>query len=453
MLIRIGIARYILDGDETDVSCAIERTCERLTSRLVPTARQHADDFRQRYCYSEVVCEVLARHKKSLRALFDVYADMQGLKTVATRTMSYDDWLLLLKHLCFFDEAFQQREGVLCFVFSRLRVVDEESERGKRRLNSLSFEDFLEAVVRVATMKALPTNAELAILGARDAGTFLIQLRANPAGYTAFVKARERGWEDPLRQPIRRCVEHLLSLIIRTIETGLSESAGDMVLKRSELVRFHSQDGAIKTGGVSVAPVGKMGPAAVGSAEMLEEGVDGGFSFANLMSGMSAAPPPRASSSAAAGGPRGLGDGMSAISKGMATKLRGRWGAAAKHTAGEGEGGMGPSPQGAQPPGSSRGGAPPPLNLGSKLGSILKDTAGLQGPARQQRKRVDINTALQRVMELASELEDDAHEDRGAGQPMGAPVPPAGIAPVQASPRLRQLFGRAALAELQSSEN
>ena len=51
------------------------------------------------------------------------------------------------------DQAFQQREGVLCFVFSRLRVVDEESERGKRRLNSLSFEDFLEAVVRVATMK------------------------------------------------------------------------------------------------------------------------------------------------------------------------------------------------------------------------------------------------------------------------------------------------------------
>ena len=50
-------------------------------------------------------------------------------------------------------QAFQQREGVLCFVFSRLRVVDEESERGKRRLNSLSFEDFLEAVVRVATMK------------------------------------------------------------------------------------------------------------------------------------------------------------------------------------------------------------------------------------------------------------------------------------------------------------
>ena len=34
-----------------------------------------------------------------------MYAELQGLKTVATRTMSYDDWLLLLKHLCFFDEV------------------------------------------------------------------------------------------------------------------------------------------------------------------------------------------------------------------------------------------------------------------------------------------------------------------------------------------------------------
>ena len=74
--------------------------------------------------------------------------------------------MLLLRHLHFFDEAFQQREGTLCFVFSRLRVVDEESERGKRRMHYLSFEDFLEAVVRLATVKALPTTAELAAAAA-----------------------------------------------------------------------------------------------------------------------------------------------------------------------------------------------------------------------------------------------------------------------------------------------
>ena len=42
----------------------------------------------------------------------------------------------------------------------------------------------------------------------------------NPAAYTTFVEARERAWDEPLRQPIERCVESLLALIIRTVETS-----------------------------------------------------------------------------------------------------------------------------------------------------------------------------------------------------------------------------------------
>lgn len=90
--------------------------------------------------------------------------------------------------------------GRLCFVFSRWRIVDEESERGKPKLSTLSFEDFLEALVRVATMKALPTYAELALLGARDAGTFLesgyaprTQLGTLPLSRRASVGGRTRS--------------------------------------------------------------------------------------------------------------------------------------------------------------------------------------------------------------------------------------------------------------------
>lgn len=67
--------------------------------------------------------------------------------------LGLDDWQRLLRDCVFFDEAFQTREGTLCFVFSRLRAIDEESERGKKRIAHLSFEDFLEAIVRVSTMK------------------------------------------------------------------------------------------------------------------------------------------------------------------------------------------------------------------------------------------------------------------------------------------------------------
>ena len=71
LLVRIAIMRYILDGDETDVSQAVVRLCERLESKLVPQAKQDADAFRRTYCYLEAVDNALSRHKRSLRALFD----------------------------------------------------------------------------------------------------------------------------------------------------------------------------------------------------------------------------------------------------------------------------------------------------------------------------------------------------------------------------------------------
>ena len=132
-----------------------------------------------------------------------VYADAANLRKRDDKLLAIDDWMLLLRHLHFFDDAFQQREGTLCvvfsrlnmhpvhayarvhplscvwhvhgtcgrcFVFSRLRCVDEESERGKRKVLQLSFEDFLEALVRLATLKPLPTRAELEYYtGHRDA--------------------------------------------------------------------------------------------------------------------------------------------------------------------------------------------------------------------------------------------------------------------------------------------
>jgi hypothetical protein len=242
MLVRVAIARYILDGDETDVSQAVCRLCAHLAARLVPQAKQVPDDFRRANCYVEKVSVLLHSHRRSLRGIFEVYADFPNLKVRDDKLLSLADWMLLLRHLNFFDEAFQQREGTLCFVFARLRAVDEESERGKKRINHLSFEDFLEAIVRCATMKALPTKGELIFSGYKDAGSFLVQLRTNPAAYAQFVEHRERAWDEPLRQPIERCVEHLLSLVIRTIEVSTT-GWGDGKLSKSEITRFYRQGG------------------------------------------------------------------------------------------------------------------------------------------------------------------------------------------------------------------
>ena len=43
-------------------------------------------------------------------------------------------------------------------------------DHSERRLRHLLYSDFLEAVVRLATMAALPTDLEIEEAGARDAG-------------------------------------------------------------------------------------------------------------------------------------------------------------------------------------------------------------------------------------------------------------------------------------------
>ena len=116
--------------------------------------------------------------------------------------------------------------------------------RGKKRQAHISFEDFLEALVRCSTMKTLPTRTELHHAGVPDAGTFLVNLRSNPSAYKSFVEERERDWDAPLRQPIEHCVESVIALIIRTIELSIGTSGGDFQLSKTELIRFYKQGGA-----------------------------------------------------------------------------------------------------------------------------------------------------------------------------------------------------------------
>ena len=66
-------------------------------------------------------------------------------------------------------------------------VIDSHSERGYIRETCFPFEGFLECLVRIATLKALPSEAELSdgrtgVDGAIDAGSYLLSLRfgANP---------------------------------------------------------------------------------------------------------------------------------------------------------------------------------------------------------------------------------------------------------------------------------
>ena len=70
--------------------------------------------------------------------------------------MSYTEYFNFVHHFDLLDATFTRREAAVCFVRSRMAVVNELKSRTK--LMQLSFVDFLEVLVRIAGAKALPTD-------------------------------------------------------------------------------------------------------------------------------------------------------------------------------------------------------------------------------------------------------------------------------------------------------
>lgn len=122
-------------------------------------------------------------------------------------------------------------------MLSRCLTVDEECVKHKPKIENLSLEDFYEALCRVAMLKALPTDDEVAEAGFADAGEFLLELQEEPNDHAEYLEEWELSHPDPTNavhikatQPAARCLSHLMALIIRTVHR-LAEAAEDEELK------------------------------------------------------------------------------------------------------------------------------------------------------------------------------------------------------------------------------
>ena len=118
-------------------------------------------------------------------------------------------------------------------------TVNEQSTKDRIKMTHMAFEDFLEALCRVACLKALPTDDEIRAADAAggsaggNAGTHLIRLQEAPAEYDAFLLQRRTPWGKMPADgkgkpvPIERCVEHLCELLIVTCQGGKDRSERD----------------------------------------------------------------------------------------------------------------------------------------------------------------------------------------------------------------------------------
>ncbi len=156
-LVRLAIMRYVCTRRIADVSTAVGVLFDKdIKPNLGGAALQDSNDFRQQACYNEETDAVLLEHLPSLRALFRAATKLDGFDSAdrqASSLLSFPEWTRFVKALELIDAEFTAREASLAFTWSRMRVVDEGAKKSKAKLESLSFEDFFEALVHVATMK------------------------------------------------------------------------------------------------------------------------------------------------------------------------------------------------------------------------------------------------------------------------------------------------------------
>jgi len=212
ILVRIAISKYVLEGEEKDVSVAVQRL---ITADLLPNmseeARYDAETFRRSKLYNREVNEVLEKWAPQLKMVFDDNAqELSEEAEFAARvnrkkgefnnaTLSHPEWLAFLKTFDFLLEGQGVRVGyietevavskdmavpvagdgvtkdmaTLIFCWSQSFVTDEMKRRDK--MLCLSYVDFIEALARLASFKMLPTSEQLRLTNSASCAHFFEQ--------------------------------------------------------------------------------------------------------------------------------------------------------------------------------------------------------------------------------------------------------------------------------------
>lgn len=158
---RIGLGKYGKGIETLDVAGAIRMLLERnIVPRLSPACSIDSNQFRNERLYNEEVDIVLKRNVKVLQAIYSRYRLKPSSGGLRPKALKLDGFLQLMTDACLIDGQFTLAEASLCFLWSRMLVIDEIKDYN--RYSCVTFTDFLEAICRVADYKFLPTHEELA---------------------------------------------------------------------------------------------------------------------------------------------------------------------------------------------------------------------------------------------------------------------------------------------------
>lgn len=199
----------------------------------------NANWFRLDACYLKQMDVVLRKHELTLQSLFEVYAAATGVGKDYTERddlMNYEEFAYIWDDLGFTRELTERRLSTI-FALSRMLVIDEHAATSAKipMLQRLPFEGFLEAMVRLADVKALPTVAEIESKGFVFPGEYLKSLRIEGGDetYRAWIagakKLHQNGQHDSLWQRL----DTLILIIVFIVQSGVEASPGgaDVLLR------------------------------------------------------------------------------------------------------------------------------------------------------------------------------------------------------------------------------
>jgi hypothetical protein len=207
-------------------------------SSVFAQATQDSDAFRRASCYTEKMDRVLrkhlpesfepehcccccwlaaaagccwehlprmARYEAALRCVFHEYTNVVRYTlsdTCSNDLLSWQEWIRLMDDLGWFDATpmeelaqFTRPDAALCFVWARMAVFNEMSKSDRSRFLQMDFEEFVEALIRVASIKLLPRRSEAKAFGFADVGATVLRLKAS-SRYEAFLQMRKELFDE-----------------------------------------------------------------------------------------------------------------------------------------------------------------------------------------------------------------------------------------------------------------
>jgi hypothetical protein len=196
---------------------------------LPPRAPVHTgtvvgDDYRRARLFTRAVNDELRRHVRVLEAVHRVFARPQALRAAPSGAveradapfhpaealldprawrvplMSLDGWLALMDVSGVLDAGFTRRDAVACFMWARPLRSDDGNLRMWSEATHLNFADFLEALCRLADMKTVPTDAEIARVGRGSVVEFYMRGGGRKSAWTPLAPRRPRA-SSPTHTP------------------------------------------------------------------------------------------------------------------------------------------------------------------------------------------------------------------------------------------------------------